>query len=81
MTREVLRSDLRAIAGTVSGQPMESWDDQLALVDLGIDSADLLEMVAELEDRLSIEIPLHTLERLATVGELLTEILARVEAR
>jgi acyl carrier protein len=81
MTREALRSDLQAIGEAVSRRPSVSWDDERTLADLGIDSAELLEIIAELEDRLSIEIPLHALERMATVGELLTEVLARVGAR
>lgn len=81
MGRETLRAELHAIACTISGRAIERWGDDLALADLEIDSAELLEMVAELEDRLDIEVPLHTLERLSTVGDLLTEILSRMETR
>jgi acyl carrier protein len=49
--------------------------------DLGIDSAELMEVLLEVEDEFDISIPLNVLPNINTVGELSVELERLLEAR
>ena len=49
--------------------------------DLGIDSAELMEVLLEVEDEFDISIPLNVLPNIKTVGELSVELERLLEAR
>jgi acyl carrier protein len=65
----------------VSRRPIQpaSADDLIA--DLGFDSLQVLELVAELEDRFDITIPVTRAPAIRTVAEVIVEVSALVEAR
>ena len=65
----------------VSRRPIQpvSADDLIA--DLGFDSLQVLELVAELEDRFDITIPVTPAPAVRTVADVIAQVAALVEAR
>lgn len=62
----------RTVLAKVSGQDAGSLRDEMSLVaDLGIDSAKALQLLADLEDALDIEIEDEDAARMDTVGDVL----------
>ena len=62
----------RAILSKVSGQDASSLNEEMSLVaDLGIDSAKALQLLADLEDALDIEIDDEDAARMNTVADVL----------
>ena len=53
---------------------MELSEDMSLKDDLGADSIDLVELVMALEDEYEIEIPTEDLEKIATVGDVVSYI-------
>ena len=51
------------------------------IVDLGFDSLQVLEVVAELEDRFDISIPLNDVPATRTVGQVVAQVAALVAQR
>lgn len=72
--KEIIAEQLSVEADTIS--ETSSFKE-----DLGADSLDLFELVMALEDEYSVEIPAEDLEKLATVGEVMSYLKAKgVEA-
>ena len=64
----------------VSRRPIEPTRDSDLVADLGFDSLQILEVVAELEDRFDISIPLNDVPAARTVGQLVAQVAALVNS-
>ena len=65
----------------VSRRPIEPTLESDLVVDLGFDSLQIMEILAELEDRFDITIPLDELTATRTVAQIVARIAALVDAR
>jgi acyl carrier protein len=66
---------------TVSRRPIEPTLSSDLVADLGFDSLQVLEVVAELEDRFDISIPLNDVPSTRTVGQVVAQVVALVAER
>ncbi len=64
----------------VSRRPIEPTQDSDLVADLGFDSLQILEVVAELEDRFDISIPLNDVPAARTVGQVVAQVAALVNS-
>jgi acyl carrier protein len=62
----------------VSRRPIEPSRESDLAADLGFDSLQILEVVAELEDRFDISIPLNDIPSARTVGQVVAQVTALV---
>jgi len=62
----------------VSRRPIEPTRDSDLATDLGFDSLQILEVVAELEDRFDISIPLNDVPAARTVAQVVAQVSALV---
>ena len=62
----------------VSRRPIEPTRDSDLVTDLGFDSLQILEAVAELEDRFDISIPLNDVPAARTVAQVVAQVTALV---
>ena len=65
----------------VSRRPIEPSLASDLLADLGFDSLQVLELVAELEDKFDIAIPMSDVSATRTVGQVVAHVAALVEER
>jgi len=65
----------------VSRRPIEPTLDSDLVADLGFDSLQVLEVIAELEDRFDISIPLNDVPSTRTVAQVVDEVTRIVEGR
>jgi acyl carrier protein len=65
----------------VSRRPVEPSLSSDLVADLGFDSLQVLEVVAELEDRFEISIPLNDVSATRTVAEVIAQVAALVDRR
>ena len=65
----------------VSRRPIEPSLDSELIADLGFDSLQILEVVAELEDRFDISIPLNDVPATRTVAQVVARVARLVEDR
>jgi len=65
----------------VSRRPIEPTLDSDLVADLGFDSLQVLEVIAELEDRFDISIPLNDVPSTRTVAQVVGEVIRIVEGR
>jgi acyl carrier protein len=65
----------------VSRRPIEPTLASDLVADLGFDSLQVLEVIAELEDRFDISIPLNDVPSTRTVGQVVAQVAALVAAR
>jgi acyl carrier protein len=65
----------------VSRRPIEPTLGCDLVADLGFDSLQVLEVVAELEDRFDISIPLNDVPATRTVAQVVAEVMRIVELR
>ncbi len=66
---------------TISRRPVEPTMSSDLVADLGFDSLQVLEVVAELEDKFDISIPLNDLPATRTVGQVVTQVAALLAAK
>jgi len=66
---------------TVSRRPIEPKPGHDLVADLGFDSLQILEVIAELEDRFDISIPLNDLPATRTVAQVVAQVSALVAPR
>lgn len=80
MTRDDLARELEAAVRPriASNVPLT---EAASFPELGLDSADVLELVADLEDRHGVAISLNALGRVRTYGQLLDHLHGLLEAR
>ncbi len=65
----------------MSRRPIEPTLSSDLVADLGFDSLQVLEVVAELEDAFDISIPLNDVPATRTVGQVVAQVAALVEQR
>jgi acyl carrier protein len=65
----------------VSRRPIEPTLESDLVADLGFDSLQVLEAIAELEDRFDISIPLNGVPATRTVAQVVTQVARLVEER
>jgi len=65
----------------VSRRPVEPTLDSDLVADLGFDSLQVLEVIAELEDRFDISIPLNDVPSTRTVAQVVEQVAALVSER
>ena len=65
----------------VSRRPIEPTLASDLVADLGFDSLQVLEVIAELEDRFDISIPLNDVPATRTVGQVVAQVASLVAAR
>ncbi len=63
----------------VSRRPIEPTRDSDLAADLGFDSLQILEVVAELEDRFDISIPLNDVPAARTVAQVVAQVRALID--
>jgi acyl carrier protein len=66
---------------TVSRRPVEPMLESDLVVDLGFDSLQVLEVIAELEDRFDISIPLNDVPTTRTVAQVVAQVAGLVDGR
>jgi acyl carrier protein len=66
---------------TVSRRPIKPTLGSDLVTDLGFDSLQVLELIAELEDRFDISIPLNEVPATRTVAHVVAQVTALVEVR
>ena len=66
---------------SVSRQPIEPTLGSDLVTDLGFDSLLILELIAELEDRFDISIPLNDVPTTRTVAQVVARVTSLVEGR
>ena len=74
-----LEAEVITVVKRVSRRPIEPATDSDLVLDLGFDSLLVLELIAELEDRFDVSIPLNDIEAIRTVaqvGEYLRHVIA-----
>jgi acyl carrier protein len=62
----------------VSRRPIDPTRESDLAADLGFDSLQILEVVAELEDRFDISIPLNDVPAARTVGQVVAQVAALI---
>lgn len=75
-----LEAEIIGIVKRVSRRPIEPTAASDLALDLGFDSLLVFELIAELEDRFDVSIPLNDIETsrtIAQVGERLRDLMAR----
>ncbi len=65
----------------VSRRPIEPTLESDLVADLGFDSLQILEAIAELEDRFDISIPLNDVPATRTVAQVVTQVARLVDER
>ena len=65
----------------VSRRPIEPKIGDDLVADLGFDSLQVLEVIAELEDRFDISIPLNDVPATRTVAQVVAQVASLVEGR
>jgi len=69
------------VLNNVSRRPIAPTLDSDLVADLGFDSLQILEVIAELEDRFDISIPLNDVPTTRTVGQVVAQVARLVEER
>jgi acyl carrier protein len=64
-----LETEVIAIVKRVSRRPIEPTVDSDLALDLGFDSLLVFELIAELEDRFDVSIPLNDIEKVRTIAQ------------
>jgi acyl carrier protein len=75
-----IEAEVVAIVKRISRQPVEPRAESDLALDLGFDSMRVFELIAALEDRFDVSIPLNDIETVRTVaqvGEYLRTLVAR----
>jgi acyl carrier protein len=64
-----LEAEIIAIVKRVSRRPVEPTAHSDLVLDLGFDSLLVFELIAELEDRFDVSIPLNDIEKVRTIAQ------------
>jgi acyl carrier protein len=76
-----IESGVVDVLKNVSRRPIEPSLSSDLVADLGFDSLQVLEVVAELEDKFDISIPLKDVPATRTVGQVVAQVATLIEAR
>jgi len=83
--RDPAQSDIEngviQVLKNVSRRPIEPTLTSDLVTDLGFDSLQVLEVIAELEDRFDVSIPLNDVPAARTVAQVVAQVTALVEGR
>jgi acyl carrier protein len=83
--RDSASSDIEAgvidVLKSVSRRPIQPTPASDLVTDLGFDSLQVLEVIAELEDRFDVSIPLNDVPAARTVAQVVAQVTALVEGR
>ena len=74
-----IESGVIEVLKNVSRRPIEPTRDSDLAADLGFDSLQILEVVAELEDRFDISIPLNDVPAARTVAQVVAQVQALID--
>jgi acyl carrier protein len=77
----VVEEGVLDVLKTVSRRPIAPTLASDLVTDLGFDSLQVLELIAELEDRFDISIPLNDMPATRTVGQVVAQVAALAEER
>ena len=69
-----IEEDVIDVLKTVSRRPIEPRLDSDLVADLGFDSLEVLELVAELEDRFDITVPVEDVPSVRTVAQVIAHV-------
>jgi acyl carrier protein len=76
-----IESGVIDVLKNVSRRPIEPSLSSDLVADLGFDSLQVLEVVAELEDMFDISIPLNDVPAIRTVSQVVAQVAALIEER
>ena len=76
-----IQDDVIEVLKRMSRQPIEPALGSDLVIDLGFDSLQILEVIAALEDRFDVTIPLNDVPSTRTVAQVVTQVTALVEGR
>jgi acyl carrier protein len=76
-----IEDGVRDILKQVSRRPIEPLLTSDLVADLGFDSLQILEVIAELEDRFDISIPLNDVPSIRTVAQVVAQVARLIEER
>jgi len=80
MTSHSVHDAVIEVLKNVSRRPIEPTLDNDLIADLGFDSLQVMETIAELEDRFDISIPTDNVAGTRTVAQVVARVAALVEA-
>jgi acyl carrier protein len=76
-----LEAEVIEIVTRVSRRPIEPTTESDLALDLGFDSLLVFELIAALEDRFDVSIPLNDIERIRTIAQVSDHLRALIEQR
>ncbi|MEO8256202.1 MAG: acyl carrier protein [Acidobacteriota bacterium] len=76
-----IEDDVIEVLQRMSRQPIEPTLNSDLVIDLGFDSLQILEVIAALEDRFDVSIPLNDVPSTRTVAQVVAQVTALVEGR
>jgi acyl carrier protein len=76
-----IEDDVIEVLKRMSRQPIEPALGSDLVIDLGFDSLQILEVIAALEDRFDVTIPLNDVPSTRTVAQVVAQVTALVERR
>lgn len=76
-----IEADVIDVLKNVSRRPIAPTLDSDLVADLGFDSLQVLEVIAELEDRFDISIPLNDVPATRTVAQVVAQVAHLLEER
>ena len=76
-----IEDDVIEVLKRMSRQPIEPVPSSDLVIDLGFDSLQILEVIAALEDRFDVSIPLNDVPSTRTVAQVVAQVTALVEGR
>jgi acyl carrier protein len=80
-TSVIIEEGVIDVLKDVSRRPIEPTLASDLVADLGFDSLQVLEVVAELEDRFDVSIPLNDVQAARTVAQVVAQVARLVEER
>jgi acyl carrier protein len=80
-TSVIIEEGVIDVLKDVSRRPIEPTLASDLVADLGFDSLQVLEVVAELEDRFDVSIPLNDVQATRTVAQVVAQVARLVEER
>ena len=84
MTRSAgtsIESEVISVLKGVNPRPIEPTPSSDLVTDLGFDSLQIMEVIAELEDRFDVSIPINDVPSTRTVSQIVAKVTALVDGR
>ena len=80
-TSAAIEQGVIEVLQNVSRRPIQPMPASDLVADLGFDSLQVLEVIAELEDRFDVSIPLNDVPATRTVAQIVAQVVRLVEER